>query len=211
MSADPERVRPAARAVRAWTIRRWPLWELPHRLAVSVLLVEATALGLVIAVAVRMPVPEPFQLGHAALLGGLGILHTEIAIGVERVRRRVMVGNHANLSSVWTFAGALVLPPVYAVAVAVVVHMHVWARTGRPRVPLYRSVYSAATIVLACLGGSAVIGLLGSGSDPLTAAGIPGIALALLAYTTINTGLVAGAIAMSAPQPDLSRVLGRLD
>jgi diguanylate cyclase (GGDEF)-like protein len=112
---------------------------------------------------------------------------------------------------VWTFAGALVLPPVYAVAVAVVVHMHVWARTGRPRVPLYRSVYSAATIVLACLGGSAVIGLLGSGSDPLTAAGIPGIALALLAYTTINTGLVAGAIAMSAPQPDLSRVLGRLD
>jgi diguanylate cyclase (GGDEF)-like protein len=178
---------------------------------VSVLLVEATALGLVIAVAVRMPVPEPLQLGHAALLGGLGILHTEIAIGVERVRRRVMVGNHANLSSVWTFGGALVLPPVYAVAVAVVVHMHVWARTGRPRVPLYRSVYSTATIVLACLGGSAVIGLLGSGSEPLTAAGIPGITLALLAYTTINTGLVAGAIAMSAPQPDLARVLGRLD
>jgi diguanylate cyclase (GGDEF)-like protein len=176
-----------------------------------VLLVEATALGLVIAVAVRMPVPEPFQLGHAALLGGLGILHTEIAIGVERLRRRVMVGNHANLSSVWTFAGALVLPPVYAVVVAVVVHMHVWARTGRPRVPLYRSVYSAATIVLACLGAGAVIGLLGSGPDPLTAAGIPGIALALLVYTTINTGLVAGAIAMSAPQPDLARVLGRWD
>src|SRR5688500_810770 len=118
MSADPERARPAARAVCGWTIRRRPLWEVPHRLAVSVLLVESTALGLVVAVAARMPVPAPVQLGHAALLGGLGIRHTEIALGVERVRRRVIVGNHANLSSVWTFGGALVLLPVYAAAVA---------------------------------------------------------------------------------------------
>jgi diguanylate cyclase (GGDEF)-like protein len=35
--------------------------------------------------------------------------------------------------------------------------------------------------------------------------------LGLLVYTTVNTGLVAGAIAMSAPQPDLARVLGRWD
>jgi diguanylate cyclase (GGDEF)-like protein len=176
-----------------------------------VLVVEAATAGVVIAAAVRMPVPGTLALLQAALLVGLGILHTETAIGVERLRRRVMVGNHANLSSVWTFAGALVLPPVYAAVMAVVVHMHVWARTGRPRVPLYRSVYSAATIVLACLGGTAVIRVLGSGPDPLTAAGIPGIALALLVYTTVNTGLVAGAIAMSAPQPDLARVLGRWD
>jgi diguanylate cyclase (GGDEF)-like protein len=182
-----------------------------HRLAVSVLVVEATAIGLVLEVAVRAPVPGAVQLLQSALLAGLGILHTEAAIGVERLRRRVMVGNHANLSSVWTFAGALVLPPACAAAVAVVVHLHVWARTGRPRVPLYRSAYSAATIVLACLGAAAVVGYLGRGPEPLAVAGIPGIVLALCAYTTINTGLVAGAIAMSAPQPDLARVLGRWD
>jgi diguanylate cyclase (GGDEF)-like protein len=184
---------------------------LSHRLAVSVLVVEATAIGLVATIAVRMPAPDASQLLQAALLAGLGILHTETAIGVERVRRRVMVGNHANLSSVWTFAGALVLPPVCAAVVAVVVHLHVWMRTGRPRVPLYRSVYSAATIVLACLGAGAVITFVGSGQEPLVPAGVPGITLALLVYTTINTGLVAGAIAMSAPQPDLARVLGRWD
>jgi diguanylate cyclase (GGDEF)-like protein len=211
MSAHPEGARPAARAVRAWAFRQWPVWELSHRLAVSVFVVEATALGLVIAAAVRLPVPETLQLLQTALLAGLGVLHTETAIGVERIRRRVMVGNHANLSSVWTFAGALVLPPVCAAVVAVVVHLHLWARTGRPRVPLYRSVYSAATIVLACLGAAVVVGVLGSGPAPLAAAGVPGITLALLVYTTINTGLVAGAIAMSAPQPDLARVLGRWD
>jgi len=192
-------------------IRRWPLWEMPHRLAISVLVVEATALGLVAAAVARMPVPDGIQLMQSALLAALGVLHTETAIGVERIRRRVMVGNHVNLSSVWTFAGAIVLPPVCATAVAVVVHLHVWLRTGRPRVPLYRSVYSAATIVLACLGAAAVIDFLGSGPAPLSAAGVPGITLALLVYTTINTGLVAGAIAMSAPQPDMARVLGRWD
>jgi diguanylate cyclase (GGDEF)-like protein len=184
---------------------------MPHRVAVSVLVVEATALGLVLAVAARTPLPHALDLLQTGLLAGLGLLHTEIALGVERFRRRVMVGNHANLSSVWTFAGALVLPIPCAAAVAVVVHLHVWARTGRPRVPLYRSVYSAATIVLACVGAAAVVGFVGQGPTPLTAAGVPGITLALLVYTTINTGLVAGAIAMSAPQPDLARVIGRWD
>ncbi len=211
MSAQTEGDRPTVRRARPWAIRRWSLWEVPHRLAISVLLVETTTIGLVVVVAVRMPVPDVIQLLQTALLAGLGLLHTEISIGIERIRRRVTVGNHANLSSVWTFAGALVLPPVCAAAVAVVVHLHVWARTGRPRVPLYRSVYSAATIVLACLGAAAVIELLGHAPASPSAAGLLGIVLAMLVYTTVNTGLVAGAIAMSAPQPDLTRVLGRWD
>jgi diguanylate cyclase (GGDEF)-like protein len=212
MPTHPEGVRAAARPVHVWRVRGWPLWEMPHRLATSVLAVEATALGLVVAVAIRTPFPDGPQILHAVLLAGLGVVHTETAIGVERIRRRVTAGgNHANLSSVWTFAGALVLPPACAAAVAVVVHLHVWTRTGRPRVPLYRGVYSTATIVLACLAASAVVTLVGRGPAALPADGVPGIVLALLAYTTVNNGLVAGAVAMSAPQPDLVRVLGHWD
>ncbi|MGH3586310.1 MAG: GGDEF domain-containing protein [Pseudonocardia sp.] len=208
MSAHPDAASSAAAAIRWWAVPRWPMWEMPRRLTFSVLVVEATALGLVVALAAGMPAPSPAQFLHTGLLAGLGLLHTEVAIGVERVRRRVAIGNHANLSSVWTFAAALVLPPALAAAVAVVVQLHIWARTGRPRVPLYRSVYSSATIVLACLGASAVVAFLGGAPAAVTGAGIPGVLLALLVYTTINAGLVAGAIAMSAPQPDLSRVLG---
>ncbi|TQM13976.1 GGDEF domain-containing protein [Pseudonocardia kunmingensis] len=209
MSTHPEGAHGALRRAREWTVRSWPLWEMPRRLVAAVLVVEATALGLVVAVATRTPLPDGTQVLHTALLAGLGLLHTEAAIGVERIRRRATAGgSHANLSSVWTFAGALVLPPVCAAAVAVVVHLHVWARTGRPRVPLYRGAYSTATIVLACLAAAGVVALLGRG---LSAAGLPGIVLALGVYTTINNGLVAGAVAMSAPQPDLARVLGDWD
>jgi diguanylate cyclase (GGDEF)-like protein len=212
MPAHAEGAPGAARPARAWAVRAWALWEVPRRLAVSVLVVEATALGLVVALAARLPLPDGPQVLHTALVVALGVTHTEAAIGVERIRRRVTAGgNHANLSSVWTFAGALVLPPACAAAVAAVVHLHVWARTGRPRVPLYRGLYSTATIVLACLAAAAVVMLLGGAPAALSAAGLPGIVLALLAYTTINNGLVAGAVAMSAPQPDLARVLGDWD
>ncbi|HYH31674.1 MAG TPA: GGDEF domain-containing protein [Pseudonocardia sp.] len=211
MSAEPDAARPAAAPIRLWAVRRWPMWEMPRRLALSVLAVEFTVLGLVVAVAVEMPAPTTTQLVHTGVFALLGLMHTEVAIGVERIRRRVAIGNHANLSSVWTFGAALVVPPACAAAVAVVVQLHIWARTGRPRVLLYRSVYSIATIVLGCLGASAVVAFLGDGPMPLADAGLPGVLLALLVYTTINTGLVAGAIAMSAPQPDLARVLGRWD
>ena len=41
--------------------------------------------------------------------------------------------------------------------VAVVVFTHLWARSWRPQVPIYRHVFSTATIVLACLAASAVV------------------------------------------------------
>jgi diguanylate cyclase (GGDEF)-like protein len=102
-----------------------------------------------------------------------------------------------------------VLPPLLAVAVAVAVQGHVWLRTARPRVPLYRSMFTTTTIVLAILAASAVVAYMGGGSQ--FGAGVFGTALSLLVYTTVNSALVAGAIVMSAPQPELVRVLGPWD
>jgi diguanylate cyclase (GGDEF)-like protein len=210
-SSQPEEAIPTAPAIRLWAVRRWPMWETPRRLLMALLVVEATSLGLVVAVAAGMPPPDVAQMLQTGVLVALGLAHTEIALAVERIRRRVTTGNHTDLSSVWTFAGALVLPPACAVVVAIVLQFHIWVRTGRPRVLLYRSVFTTATVVLACLAASGVVAFLGSGSPPLVGAGLPGAVLALLVYTTVNTALVAGAIAMSAPQPDLTRVLGRWD
>jgi diguanylate cyclase (GGDEF)-like protein len=211
MSTQPSDGPPEDGRTRLWGVRRWPLWEMPRRLVVSILVVEAAAAGLVIAVAAREPVPEPSQALLAAILTALAIIHTEVAIGVERVRRRVGLDNHVDLSSVWTFAAALVVPPLLAVALAVVVQGHIWVRTARPRVPLYRITFTTTTIVLAILAASAVVAYVGETSPPLVGAGVFGTALALLAYTTVNSALVAGAVAMSAPQPDLARVLGSWD
>ncbi|GAY10562.1 GGDEF domain [Pseudonocardia sp. N23] len=178
-----------------------------------VFVVELTALALVV-LSATAPGLSTGRLLDAGTLMLLGVLHTEIAVRAERVRRRVTETPHVDLSSVWTFAGAVLLPPVLATGVAIVVFTHLWWRAWRPRVPVYRQVFSTATVVLACLAAGAVVGYvapdhvatgLGSGAGPFA------LVLALLVYTTINSGLIAGAIAVSSPNPTVTTVLGHWD
>ncbi len=178
-----------------------------------VLFVELTASALVL-VQIPAVAMDRSVLVISLVLGGLGVLHAEIALRVERIRRRITDTPHVDFSSVWTFAGAVLLPPAVAALLAVVVFTHLWARSWRPRVPVYRHIFSTATIVLACLAAAAVVAsngtesghfLVGSGRELLV------LVLAVMAYTTVNSSLVAGAIAVSTPEPDLATVLGGWD
>src|SRR5688500_371900 len=121
----------------------WAIWTIPRRLLGPVLVVEITAVALTILAAV----PSQFDQRSIALsvtLCVFGIVHSEIALRVERVRRRVNETLHVDLSSVWTFAGAVLLPPALAAGVATIVFTHLWWRSWRPRVPVYRHVFSTA-------------------------------------------------------------------
>ena len=193
-------------------MKEWSIWSLPGRLLVPVLLVEFTALLLVL-VQIPATVIDRQMIGIAVVISGLGVLHDEIALRVERVRRRITDTPHVDFSSVWTFAGAVLFPPAIAAAVAVVVFSHLWARSWRPRVPPYRHVFSTATIVLACCATSAVVHRGGGAGALLTGSGLElvELLLAIVTYTTVNSSLVAGAVAVSTPQLELARVLGDWD
>ena len=196
------------RAIRPWSVRSWPIWETPSALLTSILLVELTAVGLVAASALAAGAPTRVDVVRAVILGLLGLTHTEAVLRTERLRRRITAPHHIDLSSVWIFAGAVVLPVTLAVAVTVVVQFHIWARTGRPKAAYYRHVFTTATMVLACLGASAVVG---HPPAALTAPALLTMVLALLVFTTVNTALIAGAIAMSTAQPNLATALGDWD
>lgn len=201
--------------MRVFSVPRWALWTAPPRVVAPVVLVEITTLLLVVVHLTSSPLPIARDLGIAALLTGAGLVHTEIAMGIERVRQRVTApGLHVDLGSVWTFAGALLLPPAVAAAVAVVLQIHVWRRAWYPRVPLYRQVFSASTVILACIGASAVLHNVGTGIGPEALDNpnsLLAIGLALLVYTTVNTALVAGAIMVSSVKPDVAAAVGRWD
>ncbi len=193
---------------RPWSVRSWPMWEMPRHLLTSIVLVELTAVGLVLTTATAGGLPTRMDVIRALIIGILGVAHTEAVLRTERLRRRMTAPHHIDLSSVWIFAGAIALPTSLAVAVAVVVQFHIWVRTGRPKVPYYRHAFTTATMVLACIGASVVVG-----HPPLTpgGAGIATVVLALLVFTTVNTALVAGAIAMSSAQPNLAVAIGDWD
>ena len=130
------------------------LQRLPGRAVLAVLSVEALAVLLVM---VTITVPTGGELTLAAFLTLLSLVHTELATGVERIRRSDAETSYFDLSSVWTFAAAVLLPPTLAAPS--------WCGTdicgggsGAGGVPLYRPVYTTATVVLAALrrtpGGS---------------------------------------------------------
>ena len=191
-----------------WWPTNWAIWSTPTRLTFPVLVVELAAIALTASQFRGANLDRP-TLVATAVLCVFGLAHTEIAVRVERVRRRITETAHVDLSSVWTFAAAVLLPAGFAAVVAVVVFTHLWWRSWRPRVPIYRHVFSTATIVLAVLAASAVM-VPGDGGAGLPS--LPSLGLALLAYTTVNSCLVAGAIAVSsAQQPNIATVFGRWD
>jgi diguanylate cyclase (GGDEF)-like protein len=203
---------PVVAAGSVWRPARWAIWSIPRRLVGPVLLVELTAVVLTVLAA------TPLQFDHASItlsvmLCAFGITHSEIALRIERTRRRIAETLHVDLSSVWTFAGAVLLPPALAAGTATIVITHLWWRSWRPRVPVYKHAFSTATIVLACLAASAVAGAHRNGGFSVQGE-VPGVlplAVAILVYTTVNSALVAGAVAVSSPQPDIGKVLGRWD
>jgi len=190
--------------------RNWPFRQIPRRLLVAVLTVEVTAVLLVARLALDGS-PGPEAIWRAAAIVGLGVAQAEIAAGIERVRKQLGGPMHVDLCSVWTFAGALVLPPALAVGVAVVVHTHLWWRSWRPRLPLYKQLFSTSTVALACLAAGAVGAVARPGGGLLGELGVVTIVLALLAYVVVNSALVAAAIMMSAPEPDVAAALGEWD
>lgn len=188
----------------------WALWALPVRAVVAVLGVEALAVG-VVGVGVTWPPLEVVAL--AGFLMALSVVHTELATGIERTRRRAAHTSYFDLSSVWTFAAALLLPPVLASAVVLVVYAHLWQRVWRPaKVPLYRHAYTTATVLLAARAAHEVVahtGGLPSGSHDL--GGLAAVGAAVLVYVAVNTVLVAGAIALSGDGIGVHDLLGRRD
>ena len=159
--------------------------------------------------------PEQLSAPHAgvlAVLAAAGVLHTETALRVERMRRRVTPSPHVDLSSVWTFAAALLLPPLLAAAGVAVIYLHLYLRVWRPtRIPPYRWVFTTATVLLAVHAAAGAAAYVDSTDVFESASGLAAIVTALLCYTAVNTCLVVGAIVLSAPERTFREVLGRGD
>jgi diguanylate cyclase (GGDEF)-like protein len=188
----------------------WELWRLPVRAVVTVLAVEVAA---AVFVAVNLDPTAPASVGLAAFLVLLSLVHTELATGIERVRRRTAETSYFDLSSVWTFAAALLLPPMLAAAVITVVYVHLWKRVWQPaKVPLYRHVYTTATVILAAGAAHFLVdwaGGLPTGPDDVV--GVAAVGAAVLVYVAVNTLLVAGAIALTSSRLGLRELVGRWD
>jgi diguanylate cyclase (GGDEF)-like protein len=195
-------------------VTRWAVWTLPFPVLAVILAVELMAVG-TLATAIPRDIavlPDNWALVLAVLVGG-GVLSTEASLGVERMRHPADESPHIDLSSVWTFAAAALLPGAAASAVVIGIYGHLYARVwrrGTVVVPPHRAIFSTATIVLAVQAAAAVVGLVERGALFQSLPGLGAVVLALLAYAAVNMVLVVAVIVLSGPNRDLPTFLQML-
>lgn len=196
---------------RALRPSKWDLADAPRGVLPLYLLLEAAAVALVFI----CPGDPPTELDLRRFLALLvvGCLQTELSLSVEKARRYLADGPHISMTSVWMFSGAVVLPAALAIALTVIIYLHLWLRVWHPvqRRSAYRVVFSSATVVLACLAVQPVLWLFGIEdiiADVWQGLIVLAITAAGLVYTTINGALVAVGIKLHHPTRPWKKTLG---
>ena len=193
-------------------ITRWAVWTQPTRVIAALAAVELSALALLSWSWVTVDLAlGPIVL--MALLALAGIVHTEVATGVERARRRVGEKSYTDLSTIWTFAAALLLPAALATTTIMVIYTYLWFRVWKPaRFSLFRHTFTTSTVLLAAVAAREVVERTGgSGTWADGMAGLAALALATLVYAAVNSLLIALAVASSNPDATATDLFGHLD
>ena len=147
-----------------------------------------------VAATVATSITTPMTRQDFVLLGlllALGIAQAELGRKVERMRRRVHGPPYINMTSVWTFAGVLVLPPVLVALLVAALYAHLAARSWYRlrQVPPFRTILNATLVVLTCY--SAAFFLTRSGVGDMRTAmtsgwrGVTAVALAAVTYFAV--------------------------
>jgi diguanylate cyclase (GGDEF)-like protein len=176
-------------------VARYPFWSLPARVMIPILLVELIGLGSLAAGTVVSFVDGIRPAGPwawiALALVVAGVASTEASLGVERMRRQSDDHPHLDLSSVWTFAAAVLLSGPLAVVVAVVIYLHIYLRVWRRNeVPVHRVLFSTATILLAVQAAAAVTDRVGYDQLFRSVSGVLAVVAGMVVYMLVNLALV---------------------
>jgi diguanylate cyclase (GGDEF)-like protein len=197
-----------AAAVR-W-VRGFEVWTTPRHVLAYVLVVDAVAVLATGATAGLLPLrtSDWIRLG---ILAGCVLAHVELSRSIERTRKLASgAGPFVDGLTVWHFTAVLVLPAPLATALVVFTQTYVWFRVWRGRRPLYKWVFSAATVLLATQA-SAVLLLAAPGPHPGVPTGWIGIVFVLAAAVLrwlINYSLILGAILVSSPDLRAGQIVG---
>lgn len=190
----------------------WAIRDVPHVVLPLYLGVDVVAVVLVVAFPGHAPTSADWPRFLALLV--VSCMQAELSLGTEKARRYLADRPHINMTSVWMFGGAVVLPAAMAVALTVITYLHLWFRVWWPIQgrPAYRVVFSAATVVLSCLSVQPVLRLFGAADvlrdDSQGGRVLVAIVVAMLVYTTVNGAPVATAVKLHHPVRPWSKTFG---
>jgi len=160
--------------------------------------------------------PDRSDVARLGLLLALWVVFEEISNRIARLRVRLAAYGHVDMTSVWTFAAALVLPAALTVLLCAVVLGYAWLRhERRSGMRAYRQVFGAAVVIGSCLAARLCLGAftrqnLLTGHLDLSRHGlwpIAGVAVAMMAYAALNFGVLFVAIYLAVRPERLRQLL----
>src|SRR6266568_2007952 len=197
---------------RPWRwVRGFQLWTTPRHVVIYVLTIDVVAVLATGATVGLLPITRLDWL-RLAILAGCSVTHVEMSRSIERARKLAAgSGPFVDGLTPWHFAAALVLPAPLACALVVWTQTYVWFRVWRGRRPLYRWVFSAATVLWATQSTALVLHAA-PGPHPGIPVGWVGLALVVAAGILrwlINYALILGAILVSSPDLRASHIVSQ--
>jgi diguanylate cyclase (GGDEF)-like protein len=148
-----------------------------------------------------------------AVLLTLWVIFEEFSHRVAQLRVRLAAYGHVDMTSVWTFAAALALPPSLTVLLCVVVLGYAWLRhERRSGMRAYRQVFGAAVVIGSCLIARLVMNLFIADVSMSEHAAVAIIAVlaAMLSYAAVNFGVLFIAIFLAVRPEKLRQLLENL-
>jgi len=188
----------------AGRIRDWEFWSAPRQMRRYVLAVEVAVLA--IAVAVLPTLTRPADLLRAGMLVVLAVGFEELSLRIARLRTRLATYSHVDMNSVWTFAGAVVLPAGLLAPLCLLVVGNTWLRHGRSGgYRFYRQLFAGVVALASCYAAHAVVSALPHPSGTVRPLAV---GLALLCYLVVNAGLLHVAIYLAVRPAELRSLFG---
>jgi diguanylate cyclase (GGDEF)-like protein len=172
--------------------------------------VELVTVVAVIAATVVGAIPQTGAWVRFGVLLGLASVHMFLSRRQEETRRNRMDTVHVDLTSIWNFAAALVLPVPLALLSIVAVRFQRWFVARRP---LYRFVFGTAVIAVCLLGVHGVLSATGgpifATTDPVGMVRDFGVGVAAGAVYVVGQILLVGfAVALHSERPSIATAVG---
>lgn len=211
LRGKPPRWELAGRLINRIHPRRWKMWSNPPGVIVFQLGFEALAtVGLGIGIATSWPILATDWIRFAAL-AACATVHIQVTRQQEERRRNRLVAVHIDMTGIWTFPAALLLPIELTILMLLFVRGQRWINSRRPP---HRFVFSSMVYAVAALVAQRLFGLLDPSrlselaeQNAVSSFGI--LILVGFVYATVQTVAIGGVLALGGTeQRTLRNVLG---
>jgi len=194
-------------------VRSWDLWTKPRPMVAFLLGWEALAVGALALGLATERSPALVDWARFGILVACATLHIQLTRRQEERRRNRVTAVHIDLSGIWVFPGALLLPIQLTLLLIVIVRLQRWFNARRPP---HKFVFTTFTHAASALLARTLFEYFGGDLSHLTPANSPAVfgflAVVGFCYAALQAVVIGTLLALGGTSaPTLSNVLGSKD